>query len=427
MKTRRRLLLFMFGFLCTQSFGVYSRSEPVVCAVACAALLAGGVVTARYIKRSIEKVTDAKKALITRGFSDVAARRAYRVACRQLGLQSGVAVVGGLVLLGVALRAAWSWKNQPVPVQEAWGASAGTATHVEQEKKEQVQESPGANAEATTPTKQEVVTPLEPLEPPSKVRLLELQLRLNAIAAAGFPELVEGSGDFLASPGGGGLAVPKSPGRKRDRTEKISSDDTVIILALADIYALAALGSINELEQQFPDSYRLKSLLRQISWSGIPSPLHAAFENKHVNIVKWLIERGMDINSVSEETGATLLHVAVQAGDVEMVQYLLEKEADPYKRNNRNGGLSPFDYARLLEFELHALVTLGEVAQRDVFTRHARIVKLFPEPPAGFEATQSYLDVMASYQANAIERSTKFMASLQKGQREMSVTPSPEN
>ena len=57
-------------------------------------------------------------------------------------------------------------------------------------------------------------------------------------------------------------------------------------------------------------------------------PLHQAFERGHFDIVKYLIEHGIDINYANRNIGTILLD-AYSNGNTELVEYLLDKGADP--------------------------------------------------------------------------------------------------
>ena len=68
------------------------------------------------------------------------------------------------------------------------------------------------------------------------------------------------------------------------------------------------------------------------------TPLVAALAGKHFQAAQLLRLKGADLNA----TGNAPLHSAACYGDVEMVQVLLDLEADVNIRNN--GGMSPLNY-----------------------------------------------------------------------------------
>ena len=57
------------------------------------------------------------------------------------------------------------------------------------------------------------------------------------------------------------------------------------------------------------------------------TPLHIAASNGHQKIAELLIDRGADLEAVSEQQGSRALHLASQFGDAEMVALLLENGA----------------------------------------------------------------------------------------------------
>ena len=73
------------------------------------------------------------------------------------------------------------------------------------------------------------------------------------------------------------------------------------------------------------------------------TPLHIAALWGDVEIVEVLLERGADPN-VKDDNGQTPLHIAAQEGHVDVVRVLLERGADP--RIADNGGHIPLDYAK---------------------------------------------------------------------------------
>ncbi|MBO4675878.1 MAG: ankyrin repeat domain-containing protein [Elusimicrobiaceae bacterium] len=74
------------------------------------------------------------------------------------------------------------------------------------------------------------------------------------------------------------------------------------------------------------------------------TPLHRACLMGHPNVAQLLLQAGVDINVVSSLSQTTSLMVAAYAGQVDTVQFLLQKGADPYLQD-RNGGTA-LDYAR---------------------------------------------------------------------------------
>ena len=75
------------------------------------------------------------------------------------------------------------------------------------------------------------------------------------------------------------------------------------------------------------------------------APIHFASWSNHIEIVKLLLSRGVDVNLVNGHNGETPLHHAVSAESVafELIEFLLANGADPSIRNK--DGKTPLDIA----------------------------------------------------------------------------------
>ena len=74
------------------------------------------------------------------------------------------------------------------------------------------------------------------------------------------------------------------------------------------------------------------------------SPIHYAATGPEPRVVQLLIDRGADLNAASPN-GSTPLMMAAQYGSEDSVKLLLERGADPKRRNQRDMGAA--DFARL--------------------------------------------------------------------------------
>ena len=71
--------------------------------------------------------------------------------------------------------------------------------------------------------------------------------------------------------------------------------------------------------------------------------LHAASANRHLNICRMLIDKGIDVNA-KQEGGFTPLQEAAQNGQLELVELLLQHGADAAAKNDQ--GQTALDIAR---------------------------------------------------------------------------------
>jgi ankyrin repeat protein len=91
------------------------------------------------------------------------------------------------------------------------------------------------------------------------------------------------------------------------------------------VEAGAGLDSRNTYPEDTP--FFLKWLPGTRHLAGL-SPLHAAAENQHVDIVTYLIVNGADVNVRDDHARTTLLRVAASHGDMEIVKLLVDGGAD---------------------------------------------------------------------------------------------------
>ena len=65
----------------------------------------------------------------------------------------------------------------------------------------------------------------------------------------------------------------------------------------------------------------------------VPSPLHIASINGHIEIVEFLLKIGVDVNLPDHPNGFTPLHYAAIHGKDEIVEFLLKNDAEPNLQN----------------------------------------------------------------------------------------------
>ncbi len=62
------------------------------------------------------------------------------------------------------------------------------------------------------------------------------------------------------------------------------------------------------------------------------TPLHVASQNGHLDVIRWLLDRGADVNAL-EVNGKTPLSLALDEGKIEASRLLLERGADANLRD----------------------------------------------------------------------------------------------
>lgn len=128
----KRILLFLLliNSVVLRSF-FSNQSALTVFIASSAACVFGAAVAGWHVAALVKNVVQAKKNLVNRGLNDSTACSAYRLACRQLGVRSGLFLVSHVALLSVALRAACLWKTQQLKRIENRGADEKSASLVE--------------------------------------------------------------------------------------------------------------------------------------------------------------------------------------------------------------------------------------------------------------------------------------------------------
>jgi ankyrin repeat protein len=58
-----------------------------------------------------------------------------------------------------------------------------------------------------------------------------------------------------------------------------------------------------------------------------------AVRQQNLDAVKWLVDRGINVNYVVPETGFTALMLSASCDTIEIANYLLQHGADPYAKN----------------------------------------------------------------------------------------------
>ena len=89
---------------------------------------------------------------------------------------------------------------------------------------------------------------------------------------------------------------------------------------------------------------QMSQLFAVVNYEG-HTCIHLAANNNHLEVVKFIIESGADINTAEAKTGRTILHNACISGDKTLVRYLTKLRSCNINAKSYDS-LTPFDLAR---------------------------------------------------------------------------------
>jgi ankyrin repeat protein len=120
--------------------------------------------------------------------------------------------------------------------------------------------------------------------------------------------------------------------RRGHRQPRVTMMDLAAALALADWDLASRLWAVDMIEHGFGDRGEKSP---RLSTSAI---LHLMAKRGETDAVKWLVERGIDVNAqwFGWGTAATPAHVATMAGHEHIVRMLLDAGADPRIKDSRH-------------------------------------------------------------------------------------------
>lgn len=120
--------------------------------------------------------------------------------------------------------------------------------------------------------------------------------------------------------------------RRGHREPRMTMMDLAAALSLGDWGLAAQLWTVDRCDRGFGD--RGESTPR-LSTSAI---LHLMSKRGETDAVKWLLERGVDVNArwIGWDTDATALHIAASRGHEDIVRLLLDAGADPEIKDSKH-------------------------------------------------------------------------------------------
>ena len=104
------------------------------------------------------------------------------------------------------------------------------------------------------------------------------------------------------------------------------------------IFAAASAGDIPTLRRDIDNN---PQLISETEWEG-RTLLHDAADKSQLDAVRYLLDRGADVNARTSD-GRTALHMAAQRGDILMITLLLSRGAAIDQRDAK--GWTPLDRA----------------------------------------------------------------------------------
>ena len=105
------------------------------------------------------------------------------------------------------------------------------------------------------------------------------------------------------------------------------------------VFAAATGGDLSAVQQAVEKD---PNLVKATEWENA-TLLHDAVIQNHIDLAKYLLEKGADINAVKTD-GVTALHIAARNGNIEMIRLLLQSGATINVVDER--GWTPLDRAQ---------------------------------------------------------------------------------
>ena len=133
----------------------------------------------------------------------------------------------------------------------------------------------------------------------------------------------------------------KGIGDLREYLVKIKDKVKLEVVLNSPLENTKGLLAIHYIWKEGEDSVEAVEMLEQFGADihkedlGGRSILHVAWTRNWINIVKYWLNRGMDINLKNPNSGTIPLSIAVMNGHFELTKYLLEQGADFLYENNK--------------------------------------------------------------------------------------------
>ena len=135
---------------------------------------------------------------------------------------------------------------------------------------------------------------------------------------------------------------------------------SIIANRYVDLFPFNKLANTNLIENIIRDNEdfnKFDNLINIPNANTGKSPIMYAIEYNRINIVKYLIDKGANINYSNIYTGVSVLIYAIEFGNNEIIEYLIDKGADIYYKMN-NKSVLMYSIVNKNKYIIHKLINM---------------------------------------------------------------------